>query len=588
MNRINNNDKNYDAWLHWSPTNKCNLNCVYCIAQSSKKTEEISKINISTLIKTLNETDRTFNICFTGGGEPFLIPNIIESCMEITKNHFISFNTNLTSEKVKEFTNRLNSERVLYIIASFHVKELERRDLLDKYISNFHLCKEKGFNISAYMVAFPPLLTKIEEYKKFFLEKGIELKFNPFIGEFDGKKYPFAYKNKELKILGLKMKDLTIFRQRGSLCNAGYNFGIVSPDGEVHYCYEIHNSIGNIYDRITFSDKITRCNFKFCGFPLKIYDSYLFEKIIKNLNSNSLRPIFLEKFILYFKNLLEKCIPNKNINQIFKFLIKIENFSYDFYVFLKKISLNDFKNIKYRIRPNFIKYNSIISPDYKIPEVSCLLITKNRFKLVKRAINCWLKQSFKNTELVIVEDGEDETQNFIKSLIKKHPQIRYFRPIKRYNLGQLRNLSLKLAKGKYVINWDDDDFSHSKRVEVQLEAIIKKKASLCLLSRGTIAMLPSNEFGYGPKIRMINTVLAKRSDIPYYSEQEKGEDSYMLSEATRKRLKIVKVDRPDLYIYIFHGNNTWDEKHLMGILKRGLIFRNDNPMISEIKKLIEC
>ena len=166
--------QNYDARLGWILTYNCNLNCSYCIQAILRNKDiisgKISKIDISTLQKTLSDTNKIFKIDFSGG-EPFLVPNIIEACIELTKNHFVSIWTNLTSERVKEFIEKINPERVPLINASLHIKELEKHNLVDKFISNFHLFKKNGFNIRALEVADPHIINEAKKYKKFLKKK---------------------------------------------------------------------------------------------------------------------------------------------------------------------------------------------------------------------------------------------------------------------------------------------------------------------------------------------------------------------------------------------------------------------------------
>ena len=51
---------------------------------------------------SINKTNKIFKIEFTGG-EPFLIPNIIEACEELTKKHYIEIISNFTSDRITEF-----------------------------------------------------------------------------------------------------------------------------------------------------------------------------------------------------------------------------------------------------------------------------------------------------------------------------------------------------------------------------------------------------------------------------------------------------------------------------------------------------
>ncbi len=283
--------KDYDAWLMWSLTDRCNLDCAYCCTVClDKKTATLPKINISSLLTTLEKTNKIFQITFVGGGEPFLVPNLIEACTAITQKHYISFITNLTGARVKEFAGEINPQRVVRIQASLHIKELERHRLLDAYIQNFLLLKEKGYNIQAKAVAYPSLVQDVKQYREFFRKNGIELKFVPFFGEYRRGKYPFAYTDRELEIFhfgngnGL---DMGKHHQYKKACNAGYNAGIVRPNGVIHRCDLIKEKIGNIYNNIAFKNNLVICPLKFCGCPIKTLDSSLFQKAVRECKVDS-------------------------------------------------------------------------------------------------------------------------------------------------------------------------------------------------------------------------------------------------------------------------------------------------------------
>jgi len=286
-----------DVWLNWHIASKCNLDCVYCFRniakQKSKKAlpsppvflKKAVFIKIPALIKTLDKTKKIFRIGFTGDGEPFLVPNIIKACIQITKRHFISFTTNLTTSNIKEFAEKINPEKVLVIAAAAHIKELERLNLLDRYVNNFIICQKKGFHIVAVEVAYPPLFNEVEKYRQFFREKGITIKFTPFEGVYKGKSYPSSYTPEEFRVFNLDPSLIKQFHQQGKLCNAGYNVGVVSSIGIIRPCHQIHEEIGDIYNNIEFKDELVTCLFSFCGCPLKIWDSYLFERAIYETNS---------------------------------------------------------------------------------------------------------------------------------------------------------------------------------------------------------------------------------------------------------------------------------------------------------------
>ena len=94
----------------------------------------------------------------------------------------------------------------------------------------------------------------------------------------------------------------------------------------------------------------------------------------------------------------------------------------------------------------------------KTPQVSVIITTYNRLKLLKKAVKSVLNQSFEDFELIIVNDcSPDKTEKFIKSL--KDKRVRYFKTEK--NCGsdsKPKNIGIKNAKGTYITFLDDDDF----------------------------------------------------------------------------------------------------------------------------------
>jgi len=275
MNFKNPNNANYNAWLHWNVTGKCNFDCEYCFGHSAVGSQKINRIDIDSLITTIDKTGKIFRISFTGG-EPFLIPNFVDACQAITGNHFISINTHLASTKVEKFVNKISSDRILFVQASPHLKELEKRRLTPAFINNFHFCKKEGINIYAEVVAYPPLLKEVEKYKNHFGDEGIEFTFGAYYGNYEGKRYPDSYTAEEINLFGLDKVELTKFSQKGNLCNAGINAGVVYSNGDVYPCFQIKEKIGNVYEKIDFDNRLIKCPAKYCGCPLNVYDEYLF------------------------------------------------------------------------------------------------------------------------------------------------------------------------------------------------------------------------------------------------------------------------------------------------------------------------
>ncbi|MFA5184281.1 MAG: glycosyltransferase [Patescibacteria group bacterium] len=91
------------------------------------------------------------------------------------------------------------------------------------------------------------------------------------------------------------------------------------------------------------------------------------------------------------------------------------------------------------------------------PKISVNIITHNRARLLGRAINSVQAQSETDWELIIIDDGsEDDTAEVVKSF--KDARIKYTPVAKHDSIGALRNIGLKLSRGKYVAVLDDDDY----------------------------------------------------------------------------------------------------------------------------------
>jgi len=286
MKKIRRENQHYDAWLHWDITAKCNLDCEYCFGKITDPKIKVNPINHDVLLRTLNSTGKIFRISFTGG-EPTLVPNFIEACEAITKDHFVSFNTNLISRNFQEFVKKINPERVLHIHASLHFDELTSKNLINRFIENYHKLNNNGFNIYAEAVAYPASTEIVEKSRREMSKHSISFNFAPFYGNYNDKRYPGSYTKEELEIFELREETQNMYKQKGELCNAGYNAAVVFSNGDVYPCHQIKEKIGNVYKEINFINEIINCPSKNCGCPLNKYDEYLFEKSLKNTQTTN-------------------------------------------------------------------------------------------------------------------------------------------------------------------------------------------------------------------------------------------------------------------------------------------------------------
>ncbi len=109
------------------------------------------------------------------------------------------------------------------------------------------------------------------------------------------------------------------------------------------------------------------------------------------------------------------------------------------------------------------------------PFVSCIMPTYNRREFVPLAIKYFLRQDYKNKELIILDDGTDA----VSDLIPRVPEIRYYRLDAKISLGAKLNLACQYANGKIIVNWDDDDWYATRRIKYQVETLQNKGTDVC-------------------------------------------------------------------------------------------------------------
>lgn len=96
-----------------------------------------------------------------------------------------------------------------------------------------------------------------------------------------------------------------------------------------------------------------------------------------------------------------------------------------------------------------------------MPLVSVILPTYNRPSLLDRSLTCIDRQTFKDYELIVVNDaGED-----VSEIALKHQRVRYIAKMQNGGLAAARNTGIKAAKGKYIAYQDDDDLWFPEHLE---------------------------------------------------------------------------------------------------------------------------
>jgi len=114
----------------------------------------------------------------------------------------------------------------------------------------------------------------------------------------------------------------------------------------------------------------------------------------------------------------------------------------------------------------------------KNPTVSVIIPTFNRAHLIGKAIKSVLNQTYRDFEVIVVDDGsKDNTKEIIRSFTDK--RIKYFKKYKENRgISVARNIGIKMARGKYIALLDSDDEWLPEKLGKQVQLLQNKSSEV--------------------------------------------------------------------------------------------------------------
>ncbi len=110
------------------------------------------------------------------------------------------------------------------------------------------------------------------------------------------------------------------------------------------------------------------------------------------------------------------------------------------------------------------------------------MATFNRAHFIDESLNAIQKQSFQDWECLIIDDGStDNTKEILRPYLLNDPRFNYYQRTKDHKKGLpgCRNQGLVLAKGDYIIFFDDDDIVHPDNLKICTELLSDKELYFC-------------------------------------------------------------------------------------------------------------
>lgn len=235
----------------------------------------------------------------------------------------------------------------------------------------------------------------------------------------------------------------------------GYKIKYVPKSVVVHYCYKEAGEVKPVqyYNSIINNLNLRR---KYGSLRQRLAWYKHFYRVLKG--STPFRYAKRNLVKQYFKNLKYTTYytgwRNKPENKVYfsKFEPKFVYFDYEY------VRQGDFEPIETKLENE--------------PLVSVIVRTCGRPNVLRETLISLKNQTYKNIEVVIVEDGENKSEKMIKEEFSDL-NIVYKATGEKQGRCKVGNLGMELSSGKYLNFLDDDDLFFADHVETLVQALEK-------------------------------------------------------------------------------------------------------------------
>lgn len=116
-------------------------------------------------------------------------------------------------------------------------------------------------------------------------------------------------------------------------------------------------------------------------------------------------------------------------------------------------------------------------------KVSVITPSYNSEKYISETIRSVQSQTYKNWEMIIVDDcSSDRTCEIVSAISEKDPRIRLLRQEKNAGAGAARTRSMRASSGRFIAYLDADDIWKPEKLEKQIRFMLKKNCGFSCTS----------------------------------------------------------------------------------------------------------
>lgn len=200
------------------------------------------------------------------------------------------------------------------------------------------------------------------------------------------------------------------------------------------------------------------------------------------------------------------------------------------------------------------------------PLVSCICITHNSVDFLRRSVRCFQHQTYPDRELILAFSSDNHpAAEFLKQINDPLIKPLIFPASQSITLGEKRNMAIEYSSGAYWCVWDDDDWHNTHRIAHYIKALSGTSFKSAALSSVLLFDQTTNEaYVSGMRYAWEQTLICERTlfqnpDLRYI-KAARGEDSSLVANLKKNNF-LLTISNPALYIYVYHGKNTFHRGH---------------------------
>jgi len=226
--------------------------------------------------------------------------------------------------------------------------------------------------------------------------------------------------------------------------------------------------------------------------------------------------------------------------------------------------------------------------------ISIIIPSYNRKMFITKAIESVLNQTYKDIEIIIIDDGStDGTEQYIKEKYEKNEIVKFYKNVKNSGAGFSRKVGYEKAKGEYLIFMDDDDYYTDNEFFEKSMKIFQEKENISFISSSSI-------IEYVNENKREDSIMNIQGEIDNSEYLSSFQQKYMKSNSTfttifrKSKLKEANFDKVNMvndstiYLRALLSGNAYILECVSGIYRvhsKNISFNLDISFI--IENLIE-